>query len=133
MAMPVMQSNLQPTLQGELLELRPLERDDFPQLYKAAGDPLIWEQHPESDRYKRDVFQRFFDGAIESKGAFAIIERKTRTVIGSSRFYGYNVEQREVFIGYTFLQMTQNTFLAVVILGASTVLYPHYATVVRSW
>jgi putative copper resistance protein D len=36
-------------------------------------------------------------------------------------------------IGYTFLQMTQNTFLAVVILGASTVLYPHYATVVRSW
>ncbi len=33
-------------------------------------------------------------------------------------------------IGYTFLQMTQNTFLAVVILNASTVLYPHYATVV---
>jgi N-acetyltransferase len=104
MAMPVMQSNLQPTLQGELLELRPLERDDFPQLFKAAGDPLIWEQHPESDRYKRDVFQRFFDGAIESKGAFAIIERKTGALIGSSRFYGYNAEQREVFIGYTFLE-----------------------------
>ncbi|HYH93293.1 MAG TPA: cytochrome c oxidase assembly protein [Candidatus Saccharimonadales bacterium] len=36
-------------------------------------------------------------------------------------------------IGYTFLQMAQNTFLAVVILGATTVLYPHYATVTRSW
>ena len=29
--------------------------------------------------------------------------------------------------------MTQNTFLAVVILFASGVLYPHYATVVRTW
>jgi len=34
---------------------------------------------------------------------------------------------------YVFLQMTQNTFLSVVILGASVVLYPHYATVVRVW
>ena len=31
-------------------------------------------------------------------------------------------------IGYTFLQMTQNTFLAVVILNAPGVLFPHYAT-----
>ena len=36
-------------------------------------------------------------------------------------------------IGYTFLQMTQNTFLAVVILNASSVLYPHYASITRSW
>jgi putative copper resistance protein D len=31
-------------------------------------------------------------------------------------------------IAYVFLQMTQNTFLAVVLLNASTVLYPHYAS-----
>ena len=36
-------------------------------------------------------------------------------------------------IGYLFLQMTQNTFLAVVILNATAVLYPHYATLVRPW
>jgi N-acetyltransferase len=102
--MPAIESALQPTLQGELLELRPLRRDDFPALFQAAGDPLIWEQHPESDRYKREVFQRFFDGAIESKGAFAIIERNTGRIIGSSRFYGYDAQQREVFIGYTFLE-----------------------------
>jgi putative copper resistance protein D len=36
-------------------------------------------------------------------------------------------------IGYTFLQMTQNTFLSVVILGATTVLYAHYATLVIPW
>ncbi len=34
---------------------------------------------------------------------------------------------------YVFLQMPQNTFLAVVILGATSVLYPHYATNVRPW
>ena len=36
-------------------------------------------------------------------------------------------------IVYLFTQMTQNTFLAVVILNASAVLYPHYATLVRPW
>ena len=36
-------------------------------------------------------------------------------------------------IGYLFTQMTQNTFLAVVILNATAVLYPHYATLVRPW
>ena len=33
----------------------------------------------------------------------------------------------------SFLQMTQNTFLAVVILGATGVLYAHYATLVIPW
>src|SRR6185369_15380905 len=36
-------------------------------------------------------------------------------------------------IGYLFTQMTQNTFLAVVILNASAPLYRHYATLVRPW
>jgi cytochrome c oxidase assembly factor CtaG len=35
--------------------------------------------------------------------------------------------------GFVFLQAPQNTFLAIVILGASTVLYPHYATTGRTW
>jgi cytochrome c oxidase assembly factor CtaG len=34
---------------------------------------------------------------------------------------------------YVFLQMPQNTFLAITILGATSVLYPHYATLVSSW
>jgi cytochrome c oxidase assembly factor CtaG len=38
-----------------------------------------------------------------------------------------------VRIVYVFLQMTQNTFLAVVILNVPTVLYRHYATLVRPW
>src|ERR1051325_11453325 len=78
--------HLQPTLTGELLELRPLRGADFDALFAAASDPLIWEQHPENDRYTREVFQKYFDGAIESGGAFAIIERKSGRIIGSSRY-----------------------------------------------
>ena len=95
---------LQPTLQGRLLELRPLQPDDFEALFAAASDPLIWEQHPESDRYKREVFQKFFDSAIASGGAFAIIERTTGRIIGSSRYWNLDPLVSEVEIGWTFLE-----------------------------
>jgi RimJ/RimL family protein N-acetyltransferase len=96
--------DLQPTLTGTLLELRPLRPDDFDALFASASDPLIWEQHPESDRYERTVFQRYFDGAIESRGAFAILERATGRIIGSSRYWNLKPAESEVEIGWTFLE-----------------------------
>jgi len=96
--------DLQPTLKGNLIELRPLRPDDFDALFSAASDPMIWEQHPESDRYQRDVFQKYFDGALESKGAFAIIERKSGRLIGSSRYCKLDLTNREVEVGWTFLE-----------------------------
>jgi N-acetyltransferase len=96
--------DLQPALNGHLLELRPLRANDFDPLFAAASDPLIWEQHPENDRYQREVFQKFFDSAIESRGAFAIIERKSRKIIGSSRYCNLNPAEHEVEIGWTFLE-----------------------------
>jgi RimJ/RimL family protein N-acetyltransferase len=95
--------DLQPTLRGERLELRPLRQDDFEALYAAASDPLIWEQHPENDRYKRDVFLNFFKGAMASGGAFAVVDRRTGAIIGSSRYVGYDEAASEVEIGWTFL------------------------------
>jgi len=49
--------DLQPHLKGKLIELRPLTPEDWGDLFSVASDPLIWEQHPESDRYKEDVFK----------------------------------------------------------------------------
>lgn len=98
-----MQFELQPTLKGELVELRPLRTDDFDVLYAVASDPLIWEVHPESDRYKEEVFRRYFAGAMESGGAFLVIDRKTGNVIGSSRYANLNAERSEIEIGWTFL------------------------------
>ena len=96
--------DLQPTLKGNLIELRPLGPQDFDALFATASDPKIWEQHPESDRYQREVFQRFFDGALESRGAFAIIERKSGRIIGSSRYCNLDLTNGEVEIGWTFLE-----------------------------
>src|ERR1051325_11264344 len=99
-----MDFDLQPTLHGHLIEVRPLQSDDFESLFAAASDPLIWEQHPERDRYKREVFQKFFDTAMECKGAFAVIDRKSGRVIGSSRYCHLDSVKREVEIGWTFLE-----------------------------
>jgi RimJ/RimL family protein N-acetyltransferase len=95
--------DLQPHLKGDLLELRPLARGDWDELFAVASDPFIWEQHPEPNRYKEDVFRSFFKEAVESGGAFVIIDRKTQHVIGSTRFYGYDPEKSEIEIGWTFL------------------------------
>lgn len=100
---PKLEFELQPTLRGELIEVRPLRPNDFEDLFAAASDPLVWEQHPENERYKREIFQKFFDSAIESKGAFAVIDRRTGRVIGSSRYWNLKPHESEVEIGWTFL------------------------------
>ena len=96
--------DLQPTLTGERLELRPLRPGDWDALYEAASDPLIWAQHPESDRYTREVFQRYFDGGLASGGAFVVIDRSQGRIIGSSRYAGYDEAASEIEIGWTFLE-----------------------------
>ena len=95
--------DLQPVLTGETIELRPLREEDFPALYAVAADPLIWEQHPEPDRWTEPVFREFFRGALESGGALVVIERNDGRVIGSSRFAGYDEAKSEIEIGWTFL------------------------------
>jgi RimJ/RimL family protein N-acetyltransferase len=98
--------DLQPCLQGELIELRPLRAEDYRELYAVASDPLLWEQHPCWDRYQEDVFQAFFREGLLSGGALLAIDRHGGRVIGSSRFHGYNPEASEIEIGWTFLART---------------------------
>ena len=97
-----MNFSIQPILENDYVKLIPLKENDFEQLFSVASDPLVWEQHPNKDRYKRDVFKRFFEGALESGGAFKIIEKNTGEIAGSTRFYNYNAADNSIFIGYTF-------------------------------
>lgn len=94
---------LQPTLEDDLLLLRPLEAGDFEALYGAASDQLIWEQHPAHDRWQRDVFEVFFRGAMDSGGAFAVVDKKSGKIIGSSRFVKVKENVNAIEIGWTFL------------------------------
>ena len=98
-----MSFDLQPHLRGELIELRPLTAEDWDELFAVASDSLIWEQHPESDRYKEEVFRVFFEEALESGGAFVVVDKNSQQIIGSTRFYGYDPEKSEIEIGWTFL------------------------------
>jgi len=93
----------QPVLKGTLVELRPLRPEDYDQLYAAASDPLIWEQHPVIDRYKEEIFKDFFRDALESGGALVAIDSKDGRIIGSSRYHGYDEPKSEIEIGWTFL------------------------------
>lgn len=99
-----MHFDIQPIhLQNHLIQLFPLQEINFEELYSVANDELLWEQHPNKLRYQREVFQNFFDGAIQSKGAFLIRDSQANEVIGSSRFYDYNETENSILIGYTFI------------------------------
>jgi N-acetyltransferase len=93
---------IQSKLENDLVVLYPLHEHDFEALYSVAADPKIWEQHPNKDRWKKEVFQNFFDGALKSQGAYKIIDKSTKEVIGSTRFYDYNEQENSILIGYTF-------------------------------
>ena len=71
--------------------------------FAVASDRLIWEQHPERDRYQEEVFREFFRDALESRSAFVVIDRKTGEIIGSSRYSEFDPQASVVEIGWTFL------------------------------
>lgn len=95
--------DLQQVLEDDLILLKPLEEDDFDRLYEVAKDPLIWEQHPVTDRYKKEVYAQFFVESIESKGAYLIIEKPRGEAIGSTRFKKVKRSERAIEIGWSFL------------------------------
>lgn len=97
-----MKFSIQPVLENEKYQLIPLQQGDFESLYNVASDPEVWSQHPNKDRYRREVFRTFFEGAMESGGAFKIIEKSTGEILGSTRYYDYNKQNNSIFIGYTF-------------------------------
>ncbi|MEI9810094.1 MAG: GNAT family N-acetyltransferase [Bacteroidota bacterium] len=89
-------------MQNALVIAEPLKTTDFERLFSAASDPLIWQQHPNRNRYQRQAFENYFKGAIESEGAFLVKDAQTNGVIGSSRFSDYDAATNTVSVGYTF-------------------------------
>jgi RimJ/RimL family protein N-acetyltransferase len=94
---------LQPRVENKCIRLEPLEPDDFDALFAVACDPLIWEQHPNKDRYQRTVFEGFFKAALASGGAFCVLDATSGELIGSSRYYDLDEAHSSICIGYTFI------------------------------
>ncbi len=92
-----------PTLTGKTIRLRPISKEDFVDLYQVAKDPELWKLHSEPLRYKEEVFKVFFEKAMQSLGCLIVEDLRTGKIIGSSRYYEYVPDRRQVVIGYTFL------------------------------
>src|SRR6478609_10558692 len=102
--MPDSQFNLQPKiLENAQVIMIPLRESDFEMLYEVASDPEIWEQHPSKNRYQKEVFQLYFDGAVESKSAFLVYDSETEELIGCTRYYDFDSQNSKIAIGFTFL------------------------------
>ena len=98
-----MQPDFQPILKGDHVVLRPVEAADWRGMFAAAADPAIWAGHPASDRYQEYAFRAFFDGALASRTAFTILDKRSGDIIGSSRYDHFDPALRQVEIGWTFL------------------------------
>jgi RimJ/RimL family protein N-acetyltransferase len=103
---PAVTPDLQPTLRGALVALRPLAVADWAALFAVASDPLIWAVHPAHDRWQEPVFRQFFDEALASRGGLVATDPTSGAVIGFSRYDLKRVEAGEVEIGWTFLART---------------------------
>lgn len=98
----------QPTLRGANLQLRPLKTSDHDAFCAVVSDPLIWEEHPESDRATPDKRERFFEAALASGGAL-VVTTADGEVVGGSRFEEPDEARSRVLIDHTFLARTHWT------------------------
>jgi len=95
--------NAQPELASSLLALRPLMREDLEGLFSAAAHPEVWAGHPAKDRYKRDVFEKYFDFLLGTASTLVVIDRSSNRIIGCSRYYAAPDQPQSISIGFTFL------------------------------
>ncbi len=81
--------------------LRLLTKNDKDELFERAKNPDIWALMPEK-RNEPDVFNPYFEKAVKEK-SYAIIDKKTNQIIGTTRFYDDKVSDDSIAIGYTFI------------------------------
>ena len=92
-----------PNLETPNFLLRPLRAADYEDLFNVAADPLIWEQHPMKDRFTAEGFAKHWKVLTGLMAPLVIVERASGEMVGTSSFYDYVAEAREVLIGYPFL------------------------------
>ena len=94
--------NPQALLTGKNITIRSLQVNDFEDIYSCASDKEIWVDHPDSGRYKKEVFAKWFEGAIKAQSV-VVTDNDSGKVIGSSRYYPIDSAPDDISIGFTFL------------------------------
>ncbi|MVN76115.1 GNAT family N-acetyltransferase [Hymenobacter sp. HMF4947] len=94
-------------LQNSLVRLRPLETTDFEPLKAVAFDPAIW-QFTITRADDAVSLAAYLAAAMHERQAgkrypFAIVERATGKLVGSTSYYSIVPEDQRLSIGYTWL------------------------------
>ena len=94
-------------LEGELVRLEPLAREHLSGLCAAITDGELWKLHLTLVPHPNNI-EQFFDLAETSfrngEGiTYAILDKQTNRVAGSTRFMKASLAYKRVEIGYTFL------------------------------
>jgi len=96
-----------PPLIGERVELRPLQASDRQALLDAAADGQLWNLKV-TVVPGAETIDAYLDTALQGRAAgtvmpFAIVDRASGRVIGSTRFWKIDRKNRKLEIGHTWL------------------------------
>lgn len=100
----VMDKNL--LLEGESVRLEPLRAEHLPQLRECANDPALWEFTFGANPFTTSAdAQTWLAQTLQTRDAvpFAVIDKRTDSLAGSTRFMEIAPEYRKLEIGWTFL------------------------------
>ncbi|MGE7929720.1 GNAT family N-acetyltransferase [Lysinibacillus xylanilyticus] len=97
-------------LENEVVLLKPLEQEDTQGLLEAGSYPEIWPHMSTTVEKMVDV-NNFVDKALEKKHEktefpFVIVDKKSRKIIGSTRFMDIDETHKRLEIGTTWITPT---------------------------
>lgn len=97
--------NLASRLEGKLVVLEPLEEAHAEGLWEAAQAPEIWAWLPHIGESRED-FDLWMQTSLEAtaegrEGVFAVRDRGSRRLVGSSRYLAVRPPDRVVEVGWT--------------------------------
>ncbi|MFC7684965.1 GNAT family N-acetyltransferase [Ureibacillus sp. GCM10028918] len=95
-------------LENEVVQLRPVGREDVDDILNAAKYPEIWEHMSVSLLTKEDV-RNYVENAIKERDAnisykFVIVDKAANQIIGSTSFLDISENHKRVEIGSTWIQ-----------------------------
>ncbi|PKF76175.1 GNAT family N-acetyltransferase [Chryseobacterium sp. PMSZPI] len=94
-------------LKGTTIDLIPLEKEHFEELYIAASDKELWELIP-TDCSEKVLFDKNYELALSERESgkqypFAILHKETQKLIGSTRFFEIYPSDKKLEIGWTWI------------------------------
>ncbi len=91
------------TLEGQAARLEPLTPGHAGRLAAAGADPRIWEFTTGGPLATDEAAARYIAAALDGAVPFAIVDRASGQVVGSTRYFDIRPRDRGLEIGYTWL------------------------------